>query len=346
VVVSIALSGAWPAGADEIRAGGDTLHGSVAAVSADGVEFKPDYGSGSIVVPLDKIEAIDASQEFYFVHGTDAHGTRGRLLAVRDGRLLVGATESEATEIDPATLHQVYDAEAMDGASGWLRRATALWHGSFDFGFGATQSTIDTLSLATGFVADRKKRPSRVTFSAGYRYGTKKEKGEEETTDENEIKGMLRGEYDLMPKLFGFASQDAEYDEIEDLSIRAVPKAGLGYRLWDSKEGLFQLEAGGAYVYEKFFGGDDNGYFGIAFGKLLEWKLPWLGTEFHWRTDYLPAVDDFTGDYLIRTEAALLVPMVSWLKLKIGVEDDYDSTPAEDTDHNTLVTSIGLAATY
>jgi hypothetical protein len=99
-------------------------------------------------------------------------------------------------------------------------------------------------------------------------------------------------------------------------------------------------------VYEKFFGGDDNGYFAIAFGKLLEWKLPWLGSELTWRTDYLPAVDDWAGDYLIRSDAALLVPMVSWLKFKVGVSESYDSTPAEDTDKNSLSTTVGLAATY
>ena len=64
--------------------------------------------------------------------------------------------------------------------------------------------------------------------------------------------------------------------------------------------------------------------------------MAWLRA--HWRTDYLPAVDDW-GDYLVRSEAALLVPMISWLKFKIGVSETYDSTPAEDSDKNTFATS-------
>jgi putative salt-induced outer membrane protein YdiY len=157
---------------------------------------------------------------------------------------------------------------------------------------------------------------------------------------------LLRGEYDIVSRLYWFASQDAEYDEIESLSYRLVPKTGPGYRFWDTDTFLFQLEAGGAYVYENFFGDEDNGYFAIAFGKLLEWKIPWFGSELSWRTDYLPAIDDWGNDYLIRSEAALLVPLIHWLKIKVGVSDTYDSSPADDADKNTLATTAGLAAVY
>ena len=212
-----------------------------------------------------------------------------------------------------------------------------------------TQGTTDTTTLSTGFLADRKKKPSRITFQTGYRYGTQKEKGpapSPRTTTENEIKALLRGERDVLPRTYAFASTDGEYDEIEALSIRTVPKLGMGYRLWETKTGLFQLEAGGAYVYERFFGGDTNDYFSVAFGKLLETALPYLGAKFSWRTDYLPSVDDWAGDFLVRSSAALLVPMVGNLNLKLAGTDEYDSTPADGTDENTLTTTAGVALTY
>ena len=339
-----------PAAADEVKVAGDVLEGKLETVTASSVEFSTEYGSGTLSIPLDKVEAISSEKQFYFVHGDDG-ATTGRVWAIRDGKFVVGSDEASATEIDPGTIHDVYDAEKMEGRMGWLRRATALWHGTFDLGFGITKSTTDTTSVAAGFTLDRKKKPSRVTASASYRYGTQKTKDDDPATDdgkettENEIKGMLRGEYDVRPRLYWYASQDAEYDEIESLSYRLVPKTGLGYRFWESDNGLFQLEAGGAYVYENYFGSDDDGYFAIAFGKLLEWKLPWFGSEFSWRTDYLPAADDW-GNYLLRSDAALLIPMISWLKFKIGVSETYNSEPAEDTDKNTITTTAGLAAVY
>jgi len=348
-LVSVAMTASVVA-ADEIKVNGDLLRGKLKAVTASSIEFLTDYGDGTLSIPLDKVESITSDTEFYFVHGDDG-ATTGRVLAIRDGNFIVGQDEATATVIEAGSVHDVYDAAKMEGRTGWLRRATALWHGTFDVGYGITKSTTDTTSVSAGFTLDRKKKPSRVTAAASYRYGTQKTKDDDPATDdgkettENEIKGMIRGEYDLIPRLYWYGSQDAEYDEIESLSYRLVPKTGLGYRFWESDNGLFQLEAGGAYVYENFFGNDDDGYFSIAFGKLLEWKLPWFGSEFSWRTDYLPAVDDW-GDYLVRSDAALLVPMISWLKFKIGVSETYDSSPADGTDKNTLSTTAGLAAVY
>jgi hypothetical protein len=340
------LCGAHRAAADELLTKGTALSGTVSAVTASGITIAPDLGKGEIIVPLEDVEAVTTQSRYYFVYGPSGYAS-GSLVGIRDGQLLVGDDEASAVAIDPADLHVCV---AIDGDENSfrnrLRRGLALWDGAFDLGFGMTQGTTDTTTLATGFLADRKKKPSRVTFLTGYRYGTQKEQNESRTTTENEIKALLRGERDVYPRTFVFASTDGEYDEIEALSIRTVPKLGMGYRLWETKTGLFQVEAGGAYVYERFFGGDSNDFFSVAFGKLLETDLPVLGAKFSWRTDYLPSVEDWAGDFLVRSTAALLVPMVGNLNLKLAVTDEYDSTPADDTDENTLTTIAGVALTY
>jgi putative salt-induced outer membrane protein YdiY len=335
---------------DELKVGGDVLRGTIDKVTPSTIEFTTNYGEGSLSIAVEDVESISSERDFYFIHGDDGT-TRGRLLAIRDGSFIVGQDEATATAIETGTIHEVYDAASMEGSMGWFRRATALWHGTFDIGYGLVRSTTDTSSFATGLLLDRRKAPSRVTFTASYRYATQKEDDDDPLTDdgerttENEAKGMLRGEYDIIPRLYWYGSQDAEYDEIESLSYRLVPKTGLGYRFWDTETFLFQLDMGGAYVYENFFGSDDAGYFSIAFGKLLEWEMPWLESSLRWKTDYLPAVDDW-GDFLVRSEAALLVPMISWLKFRIAVSETHDSTPADGADKNTLATTAGLAAVY
>jgi hypothetical protein len=50
-----------------------------------------------------------------------------------------------------------------------------------------------------------------------------------------------------------------------------------------------------------------------------------------------------TGDYILRAETALLIPMWEALSLKFSVINNYDSTPAEDTDENSLSTLMGLS---
>jgi hypothetical protein len=57
-------------------------------------------------------------------------------------------------------------------------------------------------------------------------------------------------------------------------------------------------------------------------------------------------VQDWTRDYLLRTEASLLVPMVDFVKLKLSAADQYDSTPAEGAERNTLMTSVGVSLVF
>lgn len=224
------------------------------------------------------------------------------------------------------------------------------WDGSFIFGFNLSQSTVDTTGLLVALKTARIKAPTRFFLEGSYRYSTQKERGEDSTTLENELRGLARLEYDFKPRLYGFTSLDAENDKIEDLKIRLIPKAGLGYRLWvqqvdETKENFLQVEAGGAYVYEKFYGGDSNDFFAIAFGASAHYYLPY-DAIFDFRADYLPAINDWVDDYLIRAEASLSMPLLKAISLVTSVIEIYDSTPAADTDKNSLFFTLGVAFNF
>ncbi len=68
-----------------------------------------------------------------------------------------------------------------------------------------------------------------------YRYGTQKKTGEAESRTQDELLGLIREEYNFTPRVYGFASGDATYDGIQRLSIRGVPKVGVGYVFWQQK---------------------------------------------------------------------------------------------------------------
>jgi len=126
-----------------------------------------------------------------------------------------------------------------------------------------------------------------------------------------------------------------------------VPKAGLGYLFWEEKldekrRNFLSAEAGGAWVYEAYFGPEHDDFFAVAFGASAGYYLP-LGAEFSAHVDYLPAVDDFTHDYLLRGAAGLTLPVVDPIAIKLGVLDEYDSTPAEGTDANSLYFTSALS---
>ena len=168
---------------------------------------------------------------------------------------------------------------------------------------------------------------------------------EPQNTIENEVRGMLRGEYDVTKRLFVFASATGEYDEIESLSVRTVPKGGLGYRIWASPSGFLTGDVGFSYVYQRFFGGETEDYPAVSFGSEAEYKLPY-GAKFTARGEYLPAVTEPTTNYLLRGSADLSVPMLSWLAFKFTAFDEYNNQPAEDAKRNKLTLTAGISLLF
>ena len=75
-------------------------------------------------------------------------------------------------------------------------------------------------------------------------------------------------------------------------------------------------------------------------------KLPWLGATWRSRADYLPSFDDWVGDYRLRGETSLLVPIIEQLSFKASIIDEYNGEPAGDASHNSLATLLGLSLTY
>jgi len=130
---------------------------------------------------------------------------------------------------------------------------------------------------------------------------------------------------------------------VERLSLLAVPRLGVGYKVYESENAWLSLDAGGAYVYERYFGGSTIQYPGLALGAESDWKLPILGASWHNRLDYTPSFEDFLGDYLLRFETALLIPMWEAISFRVSIVNLYDSTPAEGTDENSLATLVGLS---
>ncbi len=336
--------------ADEVLSKGTALRGTVVGISAAGVQFTGEYGEGEIAIPWENIENLRTDGSMQILAG-DAKEVDGPILGYSDGKLRVGAAEDTAAEVAVSEI-VVGVPIGVDGLS-WQDRSRSYWRywdGSFDLGLNLAQATVDTFGFLSGIQALRTTDIHRLGLGASYRYGTQKKEGESKERLQDEWRGLIRGERDLSPVVYGFLSGEGQYDSIQRLSIRGIPKAGLGYVLWEreldaKRRDFLQAEAGGAWIYERFFGGDDNDYFGIAFAALAGYYLP-RDARFDFRVDYLPAVDDWANDYLLRAEAGLGVPVMSAVSAKLALLNQYDNTPAEDTDRNSLFLTFGFSVGF
>lgn len=352
------LSVSLAARADQLTAKDDTLHGKLISMGEAGVMFETAYAKDKLAIEYKDITDLRTDGPVQVLHGEDRESI-GPLQGIEDGKLRVGADAVEIATITLGTPTQ---------GVGWrdrMRSNFRYWRGALDFGFGLTRSRVDETVLTLGLSLARKKAPTRFFLDVLGAYGKQETEAvviddvvvdpETETRSQDSLYGRVRGEYDLTKKVYLFGTGEALYDGVQQISIRGIPKSGVGYRIYETKSDLFQVEAGGAWLYEKYFGGEDNNFWAVAFGSWLDIGL-WYGSRFTWRMDYLPSIDDWIGDYIIRNELALTVPIFDPFKLKLALFDEYDSTPAEKdftvngvrrrariADYNKLVFTVGVS---
>jgi hypothetical protein len=349
--------------ADQITSKGTVLRGKITALSSAGVTFAPEYGAGSLTVKWEDIEDLktDASFQVLYDEGLESDAP---LQGFANGTLYVGPRLEGATPIETKTI-TMGNPIGAEGPS-WADRTRSYWRywsGSFDLAFNYQQASTDTTGLLVGFKTIRTKDPLRLIFGANYRYGAQTIKNQTNqmtglkedvtTTTQDYWYGLARGEYDLTERLYTFGSGEATYDGIQRLSIRAVSKAGLGYTFWEQKldadtRNFLSGEVGPSFVYEGYFHDSDpshNEYFAIGFGLLAGYHLPY-GAHFDGLVNYLPSVNDFTGQYFLHSEASLTMPLASIISGKFSLVDEYTKPPAGDTQSNTLFITFGLSLAW
>lgn len=351
--------------ADQVTSKGTVLTGKVTGLTGGGLTFEPEYGKGVLTIDWKDVEDIKSDGPFQVLYG-DGLEADAPLQGFSDGKLLVGGDPTTATAIPTADLHSAVPLGA-DGLT-WqdkMRSYWRYWDGSADLGLNYQQATVDTLGFLLGFQTTRTHAPTRFSIGANYRYATQTSDVQEDTdndpatpkvtvrrksTIEDRAFGGLRGEYDLTERFYVFASGDATYDAIQKLSIRGVPKLGLGYLLWEEKldepkRNFLSVEAGGAWVYEKYFqstGTPDNDYPAVAFGAAAGYHLPY-GSHIGWRMDYLPSITDFVNDFLLRNALELTMPLIDPISAKLTLLDEYNNNPAEGVSYNSLYLAIGVS---
>jgi len=345
VTALLAMVYASGAAADEVTSKGTVLHGKVSALSGAGITFSPEYGKGTLAIKWESIEDLKTDAPFQVLYG-DNQESDAPLQGFSNGTLLVGATT-----VDVATIRSGQPIGAGGpSCKDRMRSAWRYWDGNLDVGLNVQQSTTDTTGFLLGFQTVRTHAPTKFTLAASYRYGTQKKTGEAESRTQDELLGLIREDYSFTPRVYGYASGDGTYDGIQRLSIRGVPKVGVGYVFWqeqldEDRRNFLQGEVGPSWVYEKYFGGSDRDYYAIAFGALAGYYLPYRA-HFDWRLDYLPAVDNFTKEYLLRTEGALLAPLIDPISAKFVVRDEYNNQPAAGAKRNSLFLTLGLSLVW
>src|SRR5262249_45574487 len=132
-----------------------------------------------------------------------------------------------------------------------------------------------------------------------------------------------------------------EHDLFKDLVLRTKAGPAIGYRFIKEDDKALMGELGAAYVNEDFKGSDDdNDFIALKAAEELNWDLS-KTQSLHERVEYYPNTEKFS-DYLIHAELTIRNFLTGGFFVDIGIQDDYDHEPADDTKQNDFKALVAL----
>jgi putative salt-induced outer membrane protein YdiY len=220
-----------------------------------------------------------------------------------------------------------------------VEAAKPKWSATLEAGGSRTEGNTDTLTGRGLFEVRRTTADDLLKFYLSADYGENNE-----VRNRNEYKGGILFESSLTERWYWYARTELEYDEFENIDLRATAAAGAGYYWLKKPDHELKTRAGGGYRHEAYDDGtsSDDAIVDLGLDYLLDIKT-W--TRFTHSTTYTPDIERWSN-YRLSCDTAFAFPLANtdvW-KLKIGMRNDYNSHPQPGLDRldNTYYANIVL----
>ncbi|HEY6513644.1 MAG TPA: DUF481 domain-containing protein [Burkholderiaceae bacterium] len=221
------------------------------------------------------------------------------------------------------------------------------WRGTGGVALAATSGNSETGSVLFNIDASRASEVDKIGLGGNYNYARARLDGIRTTTAN---KGLAFGQYDrdFAPQWFAFGRLALDKDALVDLSLRSAVATGVGYRVIDTPQTTFTLQAGVGYTTERYGSTQTiDGEVGSRFDRTTlflaeESAHKYSETvSFKQRLEASPTIAGGRG-VLVRFNANLAVALNSSLNLTVGVIDTYNSEPPEGAVRNDVSLFTGI----
>lgn len=320
-----------PIRADEVTLNdGSVLVGKVELVANGKLTLTTDF-AGKLEIDATKIKAyaIDGRVNVALSSGDTLVGPVKRTGEDKSTvDTAVGAVGFESPQVK-SIWPEGTDSPEIVAAKAELEKAKPKWSASVEGGIVSTEGNSDTLVGRLKAEARRKSADDLLKYYLSVEYGEL-----DDVRNKNEDIVGTRYEQTLKGNWFWYARGELEYDEFEDLDLRATAAAGLGYA-WIKKDTTdLKTSVGGGYRHQAYNNGRNTDDAILDLG--LDFRHD-FGQYFRFThtTVYSPSVEDF-ADYRVTMDTAVAIPLGPksdiW-KLKLGFKKDYNSDPQPGFDN-------------
>ena len=276
-----------------------------------------DTALGDVPLDLDSIAAITPP---------DAPTPSERQMQEQHDKQVAELNDEHKDEMEKTKAEKQREIEALETLKDEYK---AKWSGRFAFGFSGETGNTETRSFRGSASALRETANERLSLFIRGKY-------EEDSGDKtvNQVIGGARLERDLSKRLFLFGETTLEFDEFENLDIRAIATGGVGYFFIREDKQELKGRAGFGIQHESFMDGMSSNEFIALLG--YDYRLD-INDDFRFTHSltYYPTVDDPFSDFRLTAETAGEMPLGSddaW-KLRAGMRNEYDNAPPVNIDN-------------
>lgn len=341
---------------------GDRLSGKIASGDGKTLVLKSEF-AGDVTIQWDAITSIESTDS---IHLTLKDGTRlSGKVTTQDGKFVVAGAPAGAP---PAAAKETIVAVRNDAEQRKYDMQTEriahpkfyyFWSGFFDTGLALTRGNSETASFTMSTKEVRETPRDKITVYGDYIFANNNSVPPSVTTA-NALDAGLRGDLNIRPRLFVFATTDFQTNELQHLDLRSVFGGGFGYHVLKTPATTFDIFGGITYDHDSF------GSYQVAnptpppafnvvpsssqtsaealVGEEFDKKLSSRSTLAE-RFSFFPNLSH-TGDYRFQLDSNIATKVKTWLSWQVTLSDRYISYPPVTLKANDLLLSTGLRVTW
>lgn len=301
--------------ADEILLkNGDKITGQIVSKADDKIIVNTSF-AGEIKINWNAVAKLTTDAPIT-VKLADDSVLKGALVSSEDGTIQLNAEELLKTEPIPLTAIVAINPPAPEPYK-------TKYTGVANIGAYRTTGNTDNQSVHLDAEMVVRRENDRLTVGAAYNQA-------EDSGVQSAKNSLAYAKYDVFfnEKWYAFGNTLFEKDRFQDLKLRSVIGAGLGYQFWETEMSALSLEAGPSYANEDYYTAEDKDF---ATGRWAldyhQWLYQKTAQFFHNHEGLVPFSD--TGDIYIRSRTGIRIPLISQFTITTEVDVDYDAKPAD-----------------
>ncbi len=144
--------------------------------------------------------------------------------------------------------------------------------------------------------------------------------------DDRKVYFMARSGYSFGHNLawYWFGKIEEEHDRFADVKLRSIPSAGIGYWFSGDFPTKAMVEASLGWQITDYYESDDDDVLVCVVSGLIEHKFR-TGVVARQLLTIYPSLEE--GEYRLRSESSLTLPMRENLSIRLSLLDEYSSDP-------------------